>query len=191
MFILGWWNSTDVGSSSWPFRHLQTACGGQGRDQSPRYCEFNLIIPLEIRPCGKNVDIFHTVHPLFLLLSLVWFYSTHSSSKRGSCWNLHCPSGFRGRSSCCVYTRKSGRWEVWYSATYLLYNKNKGVNFNVPHISFLLLTGVGCWEMGRNEQTSDRCEAFKGIFMLSLFLVYYSVPLSREYQRISPTLTWG
>ena len=22
--------------------------------------------------------------------------------------------------------------------------KNEGVNFNVPHISFLLLTGVGC-----------------------------------------------
>ena len=27
----------------------------------------------------------------------------------------------------------------------LEYNiKNKGVNFNVPHISFLSLTGVGC-----------------------------------------------
>ena len=36
--------------------------------------------------------------------------------------------------------------------------------------------------MGRNEQTSDHCEAFKGIFMLSSFVAHYSVPLSREYQ---------
>ena len=45
--------------------------------------------------------------------------------------------------------------------------------------------------MGRNEKTSDRCEAFKGIFMLSSFLAHYSVPLSREYQLISPTLALG
>lgn len=161
-----------MGSWSWPFRHLQTALGGGGWDQSPRYCEFILIIPLEIRPCAKNVDILHTVHSLFVLLALVRLHSIDSSSKRWSCWDLHCPSGFRGRSSCCVYTRKSGRWEVWYSATYLLniILRTRVQTLMFHTFLFLSLTGVGCWEMGRNEQTSDHCEAFKGIFMLSLFL---------------------
>lgn len=141
---------------------------------------------------------------LFVLMALVRLHSIDSSSKRWSCSNLHCPSGFRGWSSCRVHTRKWGR-------NCDVHTRKWGRNCDILPCSCLLntifeqgwwtlmfqslflplFTGVGCWEMGRNEKTSDRCEAFKGIFMLSSFPAHYSVPLSREYQLISPTLALG
>ena len=93
--------------------------------------------------CAKNVNILHNVHSLFVLLTLVRLHSIDSSSKRWSCWDLHCPSGFRGQSSCCVHTRKWGRNCGILSRTCLL---------NIIQSNLWTMVTLGKWQGDRYIQ---------------------------------------